>query len=184
MNNSLTKSILLEQLSFPAKKAVLGQLAFIVIAVLLPTLTHFFGPGYRLTQPMHWMMFFAGLVYGPLSGAIMGISVPLLSFVFSGMPLPPMLPLMIPELMAYGIIAGLLKKHITSFGAITAASIAGKLVYIALAYILGRSSGNPFVYATQTWSSSILSILLMIPIIPLLSGIYVNAFSGNRPKSE
>jgi len=102
MNSTMTKAILVNRLSYRSWKAVLGQALFIVTAILMPVLTHRFGLDYRAAQPMHWMVFFAGLTYGPVSGILVGALVPVLSHLLSGMPVPAMLPLMIPELVCYG----------------------------------------------------------------------------------
>ena len=59
--------------------------------------------------PMHLPIIFVGLIAGPAVGAIAGAAAPLVSFLLSGMPMLAMLPLMMVELCAYGLVAGLLR---------------------------------------------------------------------------
>lgn len=176
MNNATTKAILVSQISYRSIKAVIGQALFIITALCMPLLTHRLGLDYRSAQPMHWMIFFAGLTYGPVSGLIVGFLVPVLSHVCTGMPVPMMLVLMIPELMCYGLLAGLLKGRITSFGAMMVAALTGKAVYLALAYMMGKASGSLLSVMSNTWGKSIPAIIVMIVLIPVLSGLYIRLF--------
>jgi len=164
------------------KTAVLGQVLFLALALIIPMVFHARGIGFPAilaVQPMHWMILFAALAYGPVSGALMGIAVPVSSFLLTGMPLPVMLPLMLPELAVYGLLAGLLKGKITAFGSVAVALIAGRLVFLALAAALGRlvfmgSEVSAFEFAWATWSPGIPAMILQIALLPILAGLYVN----------
>ncbi|MCL2252749.1 MAG: hypothetical protein FWC12_12660, partial [Treponema sp.] len=148
---------------------------FLTLALVLPTLTHRLGLNYLIAQPMHWMILFAGLTYGTFSGLIIGASIPIVSFLISGMPMPMMLPLMIPELAVYGLLTGLLKNKITSFGSVTVALIAGRIVFLLLFVISGRLSVPFFEYAQTTWMPGIVAVILQIVLLPFLAALYIRS---------
>jgi hypothetical protein len=169
----LVNDIVYEQLSFKTKKAILGQCLFLTFALVIPTITHRLGLNYLVAQPMHWMILFAGITYGAISGMIIGASIPLVSFLISGMPMAMMLPLMIPELAVYGLIAGLLKKKITAFGSLAVSLIAGRIVYLILIAIFGRLDVTVLEYAQRTWMPGLIAVILQIAFLPILSGLYI-----------
>ena len=97
------------------KVQALATLAAIVGAVAIPQIFHVVGAisgmGTGLGEaflPMHLPIILVGLLAGPYAGAIAGAFGPLVSFALSGMPGLAMLPFMVIELAAYGLIAGLL----------------------------------------------------------------------------
>jgi len=162
-----------------AKTAVLGQVLFLAIALILPMITHRLGFNFLVAQPMHWMILFAALAYGPLSGLIIGVAIPIASFLVTGMPLPMMLPLMLPELAVYGLVAGLLKGKITAFGSVAVALIAGRAVFLTLSAALGRlmvmgSEVSAPEFVAATWGPGVPAMILQIALLPVLAGLYVN----------
>ncbi|ULQ60443.1 hypothetical protein K7I13_03800 [Brucepastera parasyntrophica] len=175
MTTTLAGDIAYTQLSMKTTRAVLGQSLFLTMALIIPLVTHKLGLNYLAAQPMHWMILFAGLTYGPFSGALLGILVPTASFFVSGMPMAAALPLMIPELIVYGFVSGILKKRLTSFGAIAAGLLAGKVVYMGIALLLGRVNVPAFEFIRGTWGPGIIAMVLQIVLLPLLSGLYINA---------
>ncbi len=105
---------------------------FIAFCVILPMAFHAVGLGSTFA-PMHIPVLMCGLISGGAYGLICGMIGPVLSSVITGMPGTAMLPSMVPELMAYGLVAGLLMKHVRT----------GKLyadLYISLgaAMLIGR----------------------------------------------
>ena len=173
MNYSLSAAIMHNRLSLKTEKAVLAQVLFVAIALLLPTITHRFGLNYKLIQPMHWMILFAGLTYGAVSGAVVGFCVPVLSFFLSGMPVLTALPLMIPELMIYGFVAGLLKGPLSSFGSTAVALVCGKLVYLLIAILFSSLSMPIMTYIIATWGPGLVAMFAMIVLLPIFSGFYI-----------
>ena len=163
------------QLSMKTTKAILGQCLFLTFALVLPTITHRLGLNYLIAQPMHWMILFAGLTYGAFSGLIIGAVLPVVSSLISGMPVLMMLPLMIPELAVYGFLTGLLKKKLTSFGAIAVALIAGRVVFLILLAITGRLNIPVLEYAQTTWMPGLTAVILQIALLPVLSGLYIKS---------
>jgi hypothetical protein len=169
----IMNDIVYEQLTMKSKKAVLGHLLFLTFALVIPTITHRLGLNYLVAQPMHWMILFAGLTYGPISGLILGVSIPAISFLISGMPMAMNLPLMIPELAAYGLIAGLLKQKTTAFGALAISLIAGRIVYLLLFAAVGRLEIPMLEYMKVIWMPGLAAIILQIALLPILSGLYI-----------
>jgi len=156
------------------KMAALGQVLFLAFALIIPMITHRLGFNFLVAQPMHWMILFAALAYGPLSGMLLGVTVPLASFLVTGMPLPTMLPLMLPELAVYGLVAGLLKQRVTAFGSVAIALIAGRAVFMALLAATGGLNVPAFQFIQATWGPGIITMVLQIALLPLLAGLYVN----------
>ena len=157
-----------------SKTAVLGQVLFLAFALVIPMITHRLGFNFLVAQPMHWMILFAALAYGPLSGLLLGVTVPLASFLITGMPLPAMLPLMLPELAVYGLVAGLLKQKVTAFGSLAIALIAGRVVFLTLVALTAGLNGSVFEFVQRTWGPGLVTMFLQIALLPLLAGLYVN----------
>ena len=174
VTTALINDIAYSQISMKTKKAILGQCLFLTVALVLPTITHRLGLNYLVAQPMHWMILFAGLTYGPISGMIIGASIPIVSFLISGMPVPMNLPLMIPELAVYGLVTGLLKQKISAFGSLAISLIAGRVVYLALFAVFGRLDVSVFEFIQRIWVPGLAVVLIQIACLPLLSGLYIN----------
>lgn len=174
MVTTLGRDIVFTQLSVKEKRSILGQLLFVSIALIIPTITHKLGINYLVSQPMHWMVVFSGLTYGMISGSIFGLFVPILSFFLSGMPLSTALPLMIPELMVYGLVSGLLKKRLTAFGSVFIALLIGKIIYLAVALFLGRISVPLGIFIAKIWGPGFFTMIIQILLIPIISGLYIN----------
>ena len=105
---------------------------FIAMCVILPMAFHSVGLGSTFA-PMHIPVLMCGLVCGGGYGLLCGMIGPVLSSVLTGMPGTAMLVSMVPELMTYGLLTGLLMAKVKT----------GKLyadLYICLgtAMILGR----------------------------------------------
>ena len=83
----------------------------IALCCVLPTAFHGLGLGTALS-PMHLPVLLCGLVCGPWLGAVCGLAGPVLSSITTGMPGTPMLMTMVPELVVYGLCAGLFLKLI------------------------------------------------------------------------
>lgn len=108
----------------------------IALCYVMPIAFHAVGLGNALS-PMHIPVLLCGMVCGGYYGAFCGIAGPILSSALSGMPPVTALVSMIPELIVYGLVSGILMKKVFT----------GKLyrdLYIALipAMILGRVVGG------------------------------------------
>lgn len=108
----------------------------IALCYVLPIAFHSVGLGNALS-PMHIPVLLCGMICGGFYGAFCGIAGPILSSALSGMPPATALISMIPELVVYGLVSGILMKKVHT----------GKLypdLYIALvpAMVLGRVMGG------------------------------------------
>ncbi len=108
----------------------------IALCAVLPPVFHMVGMG-SILSPMHIPVLLCGLVCGWACGAFCGLAGPLAAHLINGAPPAAMLASMIPELMVYGLICGLLMKLVRT----------GNLcadIYCALvpAMLLGRAAGG------------------------------------------
>jgi len=176
MATTLASDIAFTQLSMRTKKAILGQCLFLTFALALPSITHSLGYHYLYSLPMHWMVLFTGLTYGPISGMILGMAIITASFLLVGMPASMDLPLMIPEMAVYGLVTGLLKKKVTAFGSLAVGMIAGRIVYSILFSQTGRldAYNSVFQFVELIWGPGLATAILQIVFLPLLSGLYIN----------
>lgn len=160
------------------KKACICAIC-IALCYVLPVALHSFGLG-TILSPMHIPVLLCGLVCGGFYGVFCGIAGPIISSILSGMPPVTMLFSMIPELVVYGLVTGLLMKWVRT----------GKLlpdVYISLAVamVLGRvvggiakalfiainATGDAFtlgIWATSYFVSTLPGIVVHLILIPLL----------------
>lgn len=91
---------------------ILTNTVYIISAILLPQVFHIFGMAGTVFLPMHIPVILAGFTLGPIYGLLAGVASPVISTMLTGMPVAfPMLPIMIFELGAYGVVSGLLKKY-------------------------------------------------------------------------
>lgn len=182
MSDSATMSVRalrradLPKLSLSIKAA--ATVLAIVAAVALPQLFHVIGAvsgqGTMLGVaflPMHLPIIFVGLIAGPAAGAIAGASAPLASFLLSGMPMLAMLPLMMVELFAYGLVAGLLREvKLPSLVKVVIVQLAGRVVLTAATAIAVFAFGSSKTVAA-TWTSDLAAglpgLALQWALIPL-----------------
>ena len=182
MSDSATMSVRalrradLPKLSLSIKAA--ATVLAIVAAVALPQLVHVIGAvsgqGTMLGVaflPMHLPIIFVGLIAGPAAGAIAGAAAPLASFLLSGMPMLAMLPLMMVELFAYGLVAGLLREvKLPSLVKVVIVQLAGRVVLTAATAIAVFAFGSSKTVAA-TWTSDLAAglpgLALQWALIPL-----------------
>ena len=182
MSDSATMSVRalrradLPKLSLSIKAA--ATVLAIVAAVALPQLFHVIGAvsgqGTMLGVaflPMHLPIIFVGLIAGPAAGAIAGAAAPLASFLLSGMPMLAMLPLMMVELFAYGLVAGLLREvKLPSLVKVVIVQLAGRVVLTAATAIAVFAFGSSKTVAA-TWTSDLAAglpgLALQWALVPL-----------------
>ena len=170
----------LPKLSLGTKTA--ATLLAIVAAVVLPQLFHVIGAvsgqGTMLGVaflPMHLPIIFVG--------AIAGAAAPLVSFLLSGMPMLAMLPLMMAELCAYGLVAGLLRGiKLPSLAKVVIAQLAGRVVLTAATAIAVFAFGSSKAIAA-TWTSDLAAglpgLALQWALIPL-AAYWTESLIANR----
>ena len=152
-------------------RAYLFQLLLIGSAVGLPVAAHLLGAPVRYLLPMHWPVILAGLVYGWRGGALTGFLAPVVSYFFSGYPLPNILPSMTVELLVYGLVAGFLRERfsLNAFLSVTIALILGRIVFV-LTVLMGFSGATNYAaYFQSALLPGIVAALCQILLLPFLS---------------
>ena len=91
---------------YRTKKLVLAAL-FLAIGVVLPTATHSIPNAGSVLLPMHIPVLLCGLTCSWQYGLLCGLLSPALSSLITGMPPAAVLPAMVCELAAYGLLSGL-----------------------------------------------------------------------------
>lgn len=161
------------------KVQALATLAAIVGAVAIPQIFHVVGAisglGTGLGEaflPMHLPIILVGLLAGPYAGAIAGAFGPLVSFALSGMPGLAMLPFMVIELAAYGLIAGLLRTaNMPTIAKVLLVQVGGRVVRAAAILFAVGVLGNATVAVATIWMSVLAGLpglILQWGLIPLI----------------
>ena len=157
---------------------------FIALGVVLPIAFHQVQLAGRIFLPMHIPVLLAGILLGPISGMVVGLICPTLSFLLTGMPLAYAVPLMTLELPLYGLVSGIAtrKLKIPLIPSLILAMIVGRLGFAIGLFILGRFIELPYgikyfiVYAIPTGLPGIILQIVLIPV--LVVGIRLASRSG------
>lgn len=149
----------------------------IALCYVLPLALHSLALGSALS-PLHIPVLLCGLLCGWPYGLVCGAAGPVLSSLLSGMPPAVMLIPMIPELCTYGVVCGLLAKHIRTgrfyadlYLSLLPAMVLGRVVggIVQAAYYLSAAKN----YSLALWASSYLvgtlpGAILHLILIPAL----------------
>lgn len=144
------------------------------LGIILPQAFHVFGPTAGVVfLPMHIPVILAGFLAGPFLGGIVGIIVPVISFLIYGMPAIPRLYFMIPELFVYAFVAGLLYKKLNIYLSLIISMIAGRVFFglslVITVFLLGiRVPFGSTAAFIGTIITGVPGMLIQILIIPLL----------------
>lgn len=151
--------------------------ACIALCYALPLAFHAVGLGSALS-PMHIPVLLCGMLCGGGWGALCGLLGPILSSVLSGMPPALMLTRMIPELCAYGLLGGVVVRHVRTgkrvadlYLALATAMLGGRIVGgVATAIFYAATSGvySLALWATSYFVESLPGIVLHMTIVPPL----------------
>lgn len=142
------------------------------VGVLLPYFTsHMFGMPGTILLPMHIPVLLIGIICGPTYGAVCGIIIPILNMMLTGMPtVYPMLPIMTGELMAYGLISGLIyKKSGRIYLSMVPAMVCGRVIYGLIFAVLTLASGQlQALSVTSAFVQGLPGIVIQLIIIPII----------------
>ena len=146
---------------------------FLALGILFPFVFHQFGMAGRIFSPMHIPVFLAGIFVGPISGLVVGILSPIVSFLLSGMPPPYAVPLMAIELPLYGVSIGLLTKinKLPLILALIISMLVGRIGFALGLLVFGLFLNLPYGFSGFLKASFILGlpgIVLQLILIPLL----------------
>jgi len=152
----------------------------LALGVLFPLAFHQFGIAGRIFLPMHIPVLIAGFLVGPASGALVGALSPFLSSLLTGMPPLPLTILMIPELLTYGLLAGLLyqKLRLNLWLSLLGAMMGGRTVWMLMACLISPVLGirvRPLPLALAAlatgWPGMIIQIIFIPPLVEKLRGV-------------
>lgn len=169
-------------------KKLCYEAVLLSFGLLLPQIFHFAGgpAAGGIFLPMHIPVLLAGLLFGSWYGAFTGVALPVLSALVTGMPPIAKLPFMAAELLAYGLIAGLLNRK-NIFFALPAAMVAGRLASAAALFVAGvlLRLDVPAVYTVGTAFLTgipgiVIQLLLIPPLVPLLRRVMHGQGNGTR----
>lgn len=152
------------------KKSITTSM-LIALCVVLPMAFHSIPRAGSILMPMHIPVLLAGLICGPLFGLVAGVSGPLLSHLFTGMPPAGVFPIMMIELGTYGLVAGVMTQIVHTrrisadlYISLVAAMIVGRLVAGAAQAIYFFDGA----YAISIWVTSYFVTSLPGLVIQLL----------------
>ena len=166
---------------------------FLGLGVLLPQIFHMTGIAGPVFLPMHIPVLLAGMLVCPMIGLYVGILAPVISYLLTGMPpiSPPIMPLMIIELGAYGFISGQLyrifKKNV--YLSLVSSMIIGRIALGIAAFTAMQFFGfkiNPLVYvkgAIITGMPGIGIQLILVPVLVIMVKRGV-AYGGSRTSNS
>jgi riboflavin transporter FmnP len=145
---------------------------FVTLGVVLPLVFHQFALAGRIFSPMHIPVFLAGIFVGPVSGLIVGLLCPVLSFLLTGMPPPYAVPLMSLELPTYGVAVGILIRLIKlPILSLLLAMVLGRLAFALGLFVLGLFIALPYgpkEFINVSVVTGLPGIALQLILIPLL----------------
>lgn len=157
------------------KKAVLTAIC-IALCYVLPLLFHGVQNAGRVFLPMHLPVFLCGLLCGWPYGLLCGLAGPALSHLLTGMPPVVVLPSMLLELAAYGLVSGFMMKKIHTkcvyadiyisllWAIVTGRVLAG--IAQALLFSAGTYSMDKWIasYALVSWPGTLIQ-LIVVPVV-------------------
>jgi len=148
--------------------------ALLALGIVLPQIMHLGGTNAgKVLLPMHLSILLGGIVLGPLCGAFLGISTPVLSAVLTGMPVMLKLPFMIIELVSYGTILGFLaNRRINIILKLLVSQILGRVIY-GLALMVGVKmldmSVSPVISIITGIVTGLPGIIVQLILVPILA---------------
>lgn len=155
---------------FEARDLALGGLLG-ALAFVLPIAFHAAGPGAGLIfLPMYYPILALGLLASWEVTLLVGITVPVLSSLLTGMPPPPTAVLMICELVALGVVASLARSlrfgvWPAAISAIVLSRVIGALLLLTLLPLFGITRGiTEYLIAAVT--VSLPGTIMMLTIVP------------------
>ncbi len=150
---------------------------FIALCTALPQLFHLIGLGSSFS-PMHIPVILCGMICGGLYGGICGIIGPVISSLTFSMPDTASLIPMIPELMFYGLVSGLLAQYLPikntvlkTYASMVPAMLLGRIAAGVTRYFLFIGQGKGYVISMWLGSHFVKSfpgIVLQLIFIPAL----------------
>lgn len=148
----------------------------VALGVVLPQALHAIPNAGNVLLPMHIPVLLCGLCCGWTYGLGCGVLTPALSHLISGMPPAAVLPAMICELAAYGLIAGFTARFLHTgkrtadiYIQLISAMLLGRVVYgVANALIFRAGAYSMEVFLTAAFVTALPGIILQLVLLPAL----------------
>jgi len=168
---------------------------FVALAVAVPWVFHQFHLAGPTFLPMHIFVLLAGLLFGWRAGLIVGLFTPMVSYFISSMPVLNVLPQIVIELSAYGLIAGILREkyNLRTIWSLLGALLGGRLALllaISVIYLVAGQSYSPlgqevspFASVWSTVKQGWPGILIQLISIPIIIGL-VEKFATEKAKAR
>lgn len=157
------------------KRSILTAVC-LALCVVLPQAFHAIPNAGSVWSPMHLPVLLCGLICGWHFGLLCGIAGPILSSLFTGMPMAAYLPPMIVELAVYGLVCGLMMKLIRTrflyadlYISLIVAMLLGRIVAgLAKALIFAPGATTMVTWATGYFVTSLPAIILQLALLPTI----------------
>jgi niacin transporter len=146
------------------------------LGLVLSTAFHFLPVSGLIFLPMHIPILICGLICGAGYGVACGVAVPLLSHLVLGMPPAFILPQMVFELAAYGLVAGLLIRFVQTknsyaniYIALIGAMLLGRIVFgVANVFYFQTGAYTMNAWLAAAFMTALPGIIIQIVMIPAL----------------
>ena len=175
----------------PVKKLVFTAVCA-ALCLVLPMAFHSIPNAGSIFLPMHIPVLLCGLICGWPYGAVCGLLGPFLSS-FTGMPPAAVLPSMMVECAAYGLVAGLMMKYVKTnhatadlYISMVTAMVLGRVIAgLVKAWILTPGTA-PFAWVTTSLVTGIPGILIQLIVMPAIVFALTRArlIPNRYPKGE
>ena len=161
-------------------RQITGSALLSAVGVLLPQAFHMLGGAATgaMFLPMHIPVLLAGMLYGPMCGACVGVLSPTLSFLIFSMPSAVKYPFMLIELIFYGLAAGLMERALRRFDTVNLifttflAQMIGRLAYAGCLWLGGKflvGVAFPAVSTvTAALSTGLPGIVIQLVLVPAM----------------
>lgn len=161
----------------------------VAIGLILPQAFHMIPNAGSIFLPMHIPVLLSGFLCGGPFGLVVGLVTPLLSSLLTGMPPAVLLPAMMCELAAYGLVSGLLYRHIRikrNAIRIYVSLVCAMLIGRVFSGILRALIFNAGEYSVQIWVSAMFvtalpGLVIQLLLIPALVAILQKSGAIQRP---
>ncbi len=155
---------------FEARDLALGGL-FGALALVLPVVFHALGPvAGKVFLPMYYPILALGLLASWEVALTVGILVPIISSVLTGMPPPPTAVMMVCELAAMGVVASLVRSRgggiwPAAIAGVLTARIAGVILIVTVLPLIGIHRGV-YEYAVASFVAALPGEVVLLTIVP------------------
>lgn len=148
----------------------------VALCVILPFALHIIPNGGTLFSPMHLPVLLCGVVCGPWYGLLCGLLGPVMSALLTGMPGMAYLPVMMTELVVYGLVSGLIMRFLHTgkqltdiYASLLIAMLSGRIFAgIAQALLFSQGEYSLKIWATGYFISCFPAIVIQLILIPIL----------------